>query len=175
MLGRSANIEMVTRRRASEWWLPTRAVACITAAALVVGCGGDSDLSREEFVAQADEVCRQSSGEFARIQRTPPTSAEQAEKQMEALIDVERQALGDLQDLEPPEGLRSRYEHYLQARERALGFLEDGREAAASNDPHAYNAAKRKAASEQAQRLQLARLAGLRRCSRPALTLGSGA
>jgi hypothetical protein len=147
--------------------------AGIAAVACAIGCGGgDSDLSREDFVSQADRVCEQSSREFARIQRTRATSAEQAERQVGALIEVESDALGELRDLEPPEDLRSRYERYLQARERALGFLEDGREAAASNDPQAYNAAKRRASAEQAERLQLARRSGLRHCSRPAVTLG---
>jgi hypothetical protein len=174
MLGRSANIVMATRRRAVREWRSFRVAVCVVAAALVGGCGGDSELSREDFVAKADRVCEQTSGEFARVQRVPPTSAKQAEKQVQALIDVERGALEELRNLEPPAGLRSRYERYLESRDRALRFLEDGREAASNNDPQAYNAAKREAAAEQAQRLQLARRVGLRRCSRPSLTLGGG-
>jgi hypothetical protein len=174
MLGRSANIVMATRRRAVREWRSFRVAVCVVAMALVCGCGGDSELSRDDFVAEADRVCEQTSGEFARVQRVPPTSAKQAEKQVQALIDVERGALEELRNLEPPAGLRSRYERYLESRDRALGFLEDGREAASNNDPQAYNAAKREAAAEQAQRLQLARRVGLRRCSRPSLTLGGG-
>jgi hypothetical protein len=174
MLGRSANIVMAMRRRAVREWRSFGVAACGVAAVFVAGCGGDSELSREDFVAKADRVCEQSSGEFARVQRVPPTSAEQAEKQVQALIDVEREALEELQDLEPPADLRSRYQRYLEARDRALGFLEDGREAASNDDPQAYNAAKRKAAAEQAERLQLARRVGLHRCSRPSLTLGGG-
>ena len=174
MLGRSANIVMATRRRAVREWRSFRVAVCVVAMALVCGCGGDSELSRDDFVAEADRVCEQTSGEFARVQRVPPTSAKQAEKQVQALIDVERGALEELRNLEPPAGLRSRYERYLESRDRALGFLEDGREAASNNDPQAYNAAKREAAAEQAERLQLARRVGLRRCSRPSLTLGGG-
>jgi hypothetical protein len=145
----------------------------VAAVAGAAGCGGDSDdLSREDFVTEADRICRQSSAEFARIQRIPPTSAKQAEEQVKGLLDVEREAYGELNDLEPPAALRSTYESYLRARERALGFLEDGNQAAADNDPQAYNAAKRRAAAEQARRLQLARRVGLRYCSRPPLTLG---
>ena len=150
------------------------AAGILLAVTLAACGGGDSELSRSDFVGKADQICKQSSVEFARIQRVAPGSAEQAEKQVGALIDVESQALDELRGLDPPQGLRPVYDRYLKARERALGYLEQGRDAAADNDPQAYAAAKRKTSSEQAERLQLARRAGLRLCSLPTLTLGSG-
>ena len=154
---------------------PQRRSLCAAAlAALVIAlptCGSDEQ-STPDFVKSADRICRDNQQEFAQIQSTPPKTADQAEKQAEALIDVSEQAVDELRDLSSPEDGAAVYDRYLESRERALGYLEDGRDAAAANDPKAYAAAKRKAASQQASRLALARRLGLRDCSRPALTLG---
>jgi hypothetical protein len=130
--------------------------------------------SARDFVSQADQICRQSQREFDQVQRRPPRTASQAENQAEALIDVSEDALRELRGLEVPEGARESYDRYIAAREKALGYLEDGRDAAADKDPKAYAAAKRNAAADQATRLQLARSLGLRDCSRPSVTLGAG-
>jgi hypothetical protein len=146
-------------------------------AAVAHGCGGSKDvtsLSREDFVSRADEVCMEAQRGFDRVQRSPAGTPQAAERQVEALIDVSRQALDELRAIAPPPELESDYELYLAARERALGFLEDGREAAADRDAQAYVRAKRRVAAEQGTRLQLAEAVGLADCSRPSITLGAG-
>jgi hypothetical protein len=149
------------------------AAACATLA----GCGGDGQeaaLARSEFLTRDDGVCRQAQRQFDRAQRTAPATPEQIERQLEALIDVSRQALNELEALGPPPSLRQGYERYLAARDRALGLLEDGRDAVAARDAVAYLAAKRKVSSDLATRLELAREVGLKACSRPSLTLVGG-
>ena len=153
--------------------LGAAAATVVAAAALVSACGGSSTVSGEEFVSQADRVCRQNQQQFDRIQRKPPRTASQAKAQAEALVGVAQDALDELRDLTPPDDAQKAYDRYLAARERALGFLEDGRDAAAANDPKAYAAAKSKAAAQQASRLQLARAVGLTVCSRPSVSLGA--
>lgn len=147
------------------------------ACAALAGCGDggqEAALARSEFVARADQVCRQAQRQFDRAQRNAPATPEQIERQLAALIDVSRQALTDLEALAPPPSLRRGYERYLAARDRALGLLEDGRDAVAARDAAAYLDAKRRVSSELATRLGLAREVGLRACSRPSLTLGGG-
>jgi hypothetical protein len=153
--------------------LGASAAALLAAAALISACGGSSSVSGEDFVSQGDRVCRQNLQQFDHIQRKPPRTATQAKVQADALIQVAQDALDELRDLTPPEDAQAAYDRYLAAREDALGFLEDGRDAAAANDPKAYAAAKRKAAAEQASRLQLARAVGLTACSRPSVSLGA--
>jgi hypothetical protein len=140
---------------------------------VLFGCGGDSG-SAAGFVTEANRICAQTQREFARIQRRPPRSAEQAVGQAEALADVSSKALDELRSLEPPGDSSQTYDRYLKARETALGYIEDGRDAAADKDVEAYARAKRRAAESQATRLQLARGAGLRRCSTPGVTLSGG-
>jgi hypothetical protein len=164
---------MATRTRARRRWRTLSWTAFPLLAAFAIGCGGDSELSRADFIEEADRVCERSSGEFARIQRTGPSTAQQAEEQTQELIDVSEQALDELREIEPPSDLSGGYERYLAARERAIGYLEQGRDAAADADQRAYAAAKRRAARGAAERYQRARDVGLIACARPPVTLGN--
>jgi protein-tyrosine-phosphatase len=142
----------------------------VLSAAAGFGCGGGGEttsLSGSAFVTRTDEICRQAQAEFDQIQRTTASTPEAAESQVDALIGVSSQALDDLRQITPPAELQPRYVQYLAARERALGFLEDGRDAAGDRDAPAYLRAKRRASAEQETRLQLARGLGLDACGRP--------
>ena len=149
-------------------------VACAAAIAALASCGGsgNSGLSSQEFQSEANQVCRDSQQQFDRIQRIQPHTADQTEKQAAALADVSRQALDNLHQIEPPAELKANYSHYLAAREKDLGFIEDGRDAAANKDINAYVRATHRAAAQAPLRRQLALQLGLRFCSRPSVTLG---
>ena len=159
--------------RRTSFILLCAATAALAASGLAA-CGGGSSSPSGGFAAKADAVCRQTLQQFERIQTTPPKTASQAEKQAAALVDVSERALGDLHDLTPPASVQAAYDRYLAAREQALKYLKDGEAAAANRDAGAYAKAKRQAAAQQATRLQLARDAGLKGCSRPAVTFGGG-
>ena len=144
----------------------TLPILCAAAlAALAAGCGGSSTPSTG-FAAKADAVCRQTDQQFERIQATPPLTADQAEKQTMALIDVSEQALSDLKDLTPPSSDAEAYDSYLAARQQALDYLHAGLDAIQKRDGDAYARAKRSSAAHQSERLALARKAGLTRCAR---------
>jgi hypothetical protein len=135
-------------------------------AAVLASCGGDST-SPEEFRADANKVCRDAMRELDRIQATPPRTADQAEEQAEAILDVSEQALDNLEKIDAPDDLADGYERYLRSREEAIGFIEDARDAAADNDASAYVRAKRRLAAKQPTRRQLALEIGLDDCSLP--------
>ena len=150
----------------------TRATAlCIAAAALacfgLVACGDDSSeqLSAEDLVAQADEICRGGIERFGEIQSEPPNNAVEAEDQTDELVDVASDELNELRELRPPEELRESYDAYLESRARAVDQLERGRDAAADRDTDAYVAAQAKVTADQASRLKLAKAVGLQDCS----------
>lgn len=145
-------------------------VALAAAAAVALGsCGDGSEVSPQEFQAEANRVCRDVERELDRIQEMPPRTAEQAEEQADALVDVSDQALDNLRQIDPPEELEQTYERYLSAREEAIGFIEEAREAAADKDSQAYVRAKRDLAAGQPTRRQLALQLELSDCSRPSL------
>jgi hypothetical protein len=150
-------------------------IACAAAIAALASCGGSSNsgsISPQEFQSEANQVCRDSQQQFDRIQRIQPHTADQTEKQAAALADVSRQALDNLHQIEPPAELKANYSRYLAAREMDLGFIEDGRDAAANKDINAYVRATHRAAAQAPLRRQLALQLGLRFCSRPSVTLG---
>jgi hypothetical protein len=147
-------------------------LAGIASIAALVSCGGRGSTSPKDYMAEANRACRDTQQQLDRIQHTLPRTANQAEKQAAALVDVSQQALDDLHRIKPPDDLKDAYRRYLAAREKAIGYIEDGRDAAAGNDPKAYAQAKRRVAAQQATRRQLALRAGLRFCSRPSVTLG---
>lgn len=142
-------------------------LAGAAAIAVLASCGGGSSVSPQEFQTQANRVCRNAEQQLDRIQGTVPATADQAEKQAGAVTDVSDQALNNLRKIEPPEDLQSTYDRYLDAREKAIGFIEDARDAAAENDADAYVRAKRRLAAEQPTRRQLALQLDLSACSRP--------
>lgn len=156
---------------------PTTLVLGLAAAALFTGCGEEEDSTTVDetgFVREADTVCRQNQAEFNRIQRTGTSTPEQAERQVQALIDVSEQAVEELRKLSPPEELRPPLDRYLAARADAIAILEQARQAAAESDFPAYLEAKRRVSAGAGERLRLARALGLRQCSRPSISLGQG-
>lgn len=137
------------------------------AAAGLVACGDDSSeqLSAEELVTRADELCRTGIERFGEIQSKPPGNAVEAEQQTAELFDVASDELNDLRELRPPDELKDPYDAYLASRGRALDQLERGRVAAAERDTDAYVAAQAKVTSDQANRQKLAQAVGLQDCS----------
>jgi hypothetical protein len=148
-------------------------LAGAAAIAALASCGGGSSVSPQEFQTQANRVCRDVERQLDRIQVTVPATADQAEKQAGAVVDVSEQGLGNLRKIEPPDDVQSTYDRYLDAREKAIRLIEDARDAAAENDADAYVRAKRRLAAEQPSRRQLALQLNLSACSRPSLPSGS--
>ena len=143
------------------------AIILLSASLLVAACGGEDSASPEEFRGQATEVCRDIERQLDQIQEILPATAEQAEKQAEAVIDVSDQALGNLRKIDSPEELQGGYDRYLDQREEAIGFVEQARDAANAKDSDAYEGAKRRLAEGQPTRRQMALKLGLSSCSRP--------
>jgi hypothetical protein len=151
--------------RLRQWALALAAGAA--AAAAIAGCGGGSEsVSPQQFQSEANKVCRDIEGQLDKIQQTMPTSADQAEKQADAIVDVSQQALDNLRRIDPPEDSKPTYERYRNERVQAIGFVEDARDAAAENDSGAYVRAKRRLAAGQPDRRALALRLKLSACSR---------
>ena len=145
------------------------AVVAVCAALLLGACGGGGDASPDEFRSQANKVCRDIEQQVDKIQQTLPVTAEQAEKQADAIVDVSDQALSNLRKIDAPEELQAAYDRYLEKREKAIEHVEKAREAAADKDSGAYARAKRQLAAGQPTRRQAALRLGLGSCSRPSL------
>ncbi len=141
-------------------------LAALVAAGLLASCGGGDSATPDQFRADANKVCRDLERNLDRIQRRLPQTADQAEEQASAIVDVSQQALDNLRKVDAPGELSGTYDRYLKARERAIGFAEDSRDAAADNDADGYARGKRHLAAGQPQRRREALQLGLGACSR---------
>ena len=145
------------------------ALAVVASGALLGACGSGDSATPEQFRADANKVCSDLERNLDRIQGRLPQTADQAEKQASAIVDVSQQALDNLRKIEAPDQLSDAYDTYLKSRERAIGFAEDSRDAAADNDADAYVRGKRRLAAGQPERRQQALQLGLGACSRPSV------
>jgi hypothetical protein len=154
----------------------SRRLAAPLASSLIVvavaGCGGGgaTQVSAPELVQKADAICAQELRSFDRIQAHPPPNASVAADQTDELIDVTQTANSQLHDLEPPERLRTAYDRYLAARDRAVAQMKRGKDAADDQDSGAYGAAQAAVARDASQRRKLARALGLKSCSTASAT-----
>ncbi|HEY7267870.1 MAG TPA: hypothetical protein VH501_09260 [Solirubrobacterales bacterium] len=129
------------------------------------GGGGSEPVSAAELVQRADAACAKERSSFARIQAHPPPNASIAADQTDELIKVTQDANSQLHDLKPPDELRSPYDAYLDARDRALDQMKRGKSAADDQDSAGYGAAQAAVARDAPQRRKLARAVGLKVCS----------
>jgi hypothetical protein len=138
--------------------------------AIAAGCGGGDDdarLTKAEFVAKGDEICKQAREEFVKEQPGPPVTPDQAVALQQNLIQISDDELARIRGLDAPSELEPALGRYLKAREEGVALLKQGLEAAQDKDLRAYAAAQSKVAAGQVRRLKLAQTVGFDQCSRP--------
>ena len=125
----------------------------VLAAALLAGCGGGGGggdkggggtLSRDEFVSQANQICREGAEKInsktqevqGKIQR-----AKTASEQQKAVADVLEETakeydpyLARLGDLKPPQDIAGDWQKFLDGVNRAFGLIPDLADATRSGD-----------------------------------------
>jgi hypothetical protein len=134
-----------------------------------MGCGGDDgeELTREEFLAQGDEICKEGRTQFAELQRDPPQSAAESAELTRQLIEITEGEIEDLRALDPPAESEQALADYLESREAGLEILEKGLEAAENEDAQAYAEAQAQISRSQVDRARLAERVGFSECSQP--------
>jgi hypothetical protein len=145
------------------------AIVLLVVLAIVLDLGpfADNELSAAEFLAQGDEVCTQAHDEFLEIQGSAPRSSEDAEAQVEALIDVAEEERDGIVELGAPASLAADVDAYLKDREKGLQTLKEGLEAARADDATTYEKAQAELAAQQVKRQAVARKVGFSECSEP--------
>ena len=134
--------------------------------ALAAGCGGGKEqVTPAELDQKADAACSTERAKFTQIQATPPANATEAADQTKALISVAESTSSTIDDLEPPEGLRSALDVYLGARDRAIDEMKKGQDAAENQDSRGYGDAQAAVAKSAPERRKLARALGFKVCS----------
>jgi hypothetical protein len=144
----------------------------VLALAFDLGPFADEDLSAAEFIAQGDEICAEAHEEFLEVQNSTPRTAQDAEDQLEALIELAEEERDALLDLSPPASLDGPLEDYISKRERGIELLERGLSAARDDNPAAYEVAQAELAATQRARQRSAEEVGFNRCSEPLVSEG---
>jgi hypothetical protein len=133
---------------------------------LGTGCGGGKQsVTAAELDQKADQACRAELAKFAQIQATAPANATEAADQTKALVRVAESTSSTIDDLEPPEGMRSALDDYLGARDRAIDRLKDGQDAAENQDSRGYGDAQAAMVKSAPERHKLAQSLGFKVCS----------
>jgi outer membrane biogenesis lipoprotein LolB len=146
------------------------AIPALAILSLAAGCGGGGkqQVSAAELAQKADQACRQEQTRFRQIQARPPANASEASDQTKALVQAAEDASSAISDLEPPAELRTKFDTYLSARNRAVDQLKKGQDAADNQDQRAYGAAQAAITKGSPQRKKLAGDLGFKVCSRNA-------
>jgi hypothetical protein len=127
--------------------------------------GGSSPLSKAQFVAKGDELCKKAHDQFVELQQAPPKTSSEAAALQQKLIDISENEVIQIRTLGAPSDLEPALDRYLRARERGIKVLKEGLTAAQNNDPVAYEKSKRKSFQGQGERTRLAHGVGFTVCS----------
>ena len=139
-------------------------------AVALAGCGpfgDDEELSKAEFIAQGDEICKRGREQYLELQKDPPQSAAEAAELTRSLIEITENEIDDLRGLNAPLDSEDALEDYLDSRVAGLRVLEQGLAAAEDEDSDAYAEAQAQIARQQVDRVRLADRVGFSECSRP--------
>jgi hypothetical protein len=143
----------------------------------LAGCGssgGTTTLSKADFIAKGDAICKRAHDQFAQLQQHPPASAEAAATLTQKLIEISESELSQIRALNAPEEVQPALDRYLKAREQGIAILKKGQDAAQNENANAYARAQSKVANGQVRRLKLAQAVGFKECSRVSTSTTAG-
>ncbi|MFN2388575.1 MAG: hypothetical protein ABR575_03060 [Actinomycetota bacterium] len=125
-------------------------MAAALSAVVLASCSEDR-LSKADFIARADEICKEADAKTRDLTR--PSTAPEVDSFVEAAGDITRDAVARIRSLKPPEQDEAAIAEMLSKVEEALEHLPEMSEAAKDQDLDAMQAAGRELteAAEDAQ------------------------
>jgi hypothetical protein len=144
-----------------------RVVLLLLAVLVLGGCGGGGDggrLTKQEYAAEADEICAKFKEETAALESPSDLSglANAADKTLEILD----KALGELRKLNPPVSEQAKADEWIAAVEQLKGDLAEIRDKAKGNDLQAVQAVVPRASQHNSRANQLATELGMTVCNK---------
>jgi hypothetical protein len=129
--------------------------------ALVTGCGGgsgDSRLSREEFVKQADSICTRYEKKVSdAMSGAAAGSGSQLANAIDTVLPTIKAGNDELRKLSPPEELQKPFDRWIVIADQEVRAAARLRDAIRANDPTAQRAAFSELQRRDAQQDELAR------------------
>ena len=136
--------------------------AVAVAAAGCGGGGGGERLSRQEFVARADGICRKYEARLDALGQ--PTNVEELRSFADKAIPIARDGREELGEVEPPVELEDTYDAWLEHGDRAIELVERIRDAAEDRDQAQLQRIAREAEETDRESNRLAAELGFRQC-----------
>jgi hypothetical protein len=142
-----------------------RAFLLLLAVVLVAGCGGGGGkrLTREEYAAKADAVCRKYNEQTKALEN--PTNLRDLAKVADKTLPILDNALSDLRKLKPPENEQAKVDEWLAQVENLKGDLTEIRDKAKDNDMQGVQAVVPKADEHNNRSNELATELGMKVCN----------
>jgi hypothetical protein len=118
----------------------------------VTGCGGSSQLSRADFVAQANKICKQASAAVQRSRGGVFTK----------VVAYEHQTTSQIGNLKPPSELKGSVSQFMRAQDALVAYVQQFQ--AAVNAKQSTKSLEKQGSTLQQQGAKLARELGLTDC-----------
>ena len=126
--------------------------------------GGDDGLSRAEYIAQADAICKRSQRRLEDLGQAD--SVNRFVQLTERAIPILRKQFRDIDALEPPEEIAAQVHEWHEVNTRGVEELEDLPQAVRVRDRARSEALLRRAARHEERAAALARRIGFKVCGR---------
>jgi hypothetical protein len=146
-----------------------RALVLAAAAAALAGCGGSGDdreerLTKAEWIAKADALCKRS---FADADRVPqPQSTDQFDEYLAAMLELSRRFDPSFKALEAPEGDEDTVQNLVQLNEEGTLLLRNLLEAVRAQDVAKVERIVTQGTANAREFAAAARAYGARECAR---------
>jgi hypothetical protein len=142
--------------------------ASLCAVFLASACGGGGDrLSRQEYIRQADAVCKEYEGKLeayeGRLEQA--SSPKELGQVIDDAIPTVKDGVDALRELEPPENLEPKVNDWLELNDKNIETLEQLRDTATEGDPRKLRETVEKGDDNERRADELAREIGLEACS----------
>jgi hypothetical protein len=140
--------------------------ALITLALILAGCGGgggDDRLSKEEFIAAADAICKEAND---RIEALGEPTLENVSEYVTEAEAISREQLGALRALRPPAEDEATLNGAYDLIEQQIDLAVQGVDALTSGDQAAFQEIDAQITSIEAEADQVARDYGLQECGK---------
>jgi hypothetical protein len=145
----------------------TLVAATIVAFGSLSACGDDDGGGAEDFIADADEICKTEVQEINRLfaELGNPTGPEELAILLEDRIPISEQAISDLRELEPPEESSDDFESFLSDFEERNELLREQQRAASQADQPAVERTDAEIRDVDRRSVQLAEKIGFEACA----------
>lgn len=146
-------------RRTLGWMM----VAVLGGLPVATACGSDSGLSKKEFIARGDAICKRLSDRSDKV--AEPTDEKGIDDYLGKVLDLADQARADLAELDPPKDGESVQDALLASLDGTIDKARDAQAAAAKGDMDAVQKALEDAGKAAVKADKAARSYGFNECA----------